>query len=130
MSDSGSVVADEVGIQKLAELFMAWAVRLDEMKYQAKNAHITPGHLSPSALDLKARFDTRVHTEMVLILENLDKSFHEVGVELKRIAAVYAKAEHLNKDDLLRLRGLVKSISQIYPDFSPLSGITDQPLTP
>ncbi|WP_405095602.1 hypothetical protein [Micromonospora sp. NBC_01412] len=130
MSGSESVIADEASIQKLAEIFMAWAVRLDEMKYLAKNAIITPGHLSPTATDIKARYDTRVHTEMVLILENMDKSFHEIGVELKRVAAVYAKAENLNKDDLLRLRGLIKSINQIYPDFSPLSEIADPTLTP
>ncbi|MGW1060573.1 hypothetical protein [Micromonospora rubida] len=130
MSGSESVTADEASIQKLAEIFMAWAVRLDEMKYLAKNAIITPGHLSPTATDIKARYDTRVHTEMVLILENMDKSFHEIGVELKRVAAVYSKAENLNKDDLLRLRGLIKSINQIYPDFSPLSEIADPTLTP
>ena len=130
MSGSESVIADEASIQKLAETYMAWAVKIDEMKYLAKNAIITPGHLSPSATDLKARYDARVHTEMVAILENLDKAFHEMGVELKRIAALYAKAEDLNKDDLLRLRGLIKSINQIYPDFSPLSEIVDPPLTP
>lgn len=127
MASTSSVVADDVSIRKLGEKILEWALRVDELKVMLDNVSITPGHLEPYADDLRTRFNLRVKTELSKALEQIHDSFNGMGLELKRISLVYATAEHLNKDDLLRLQKLIRSINKIYPEFSPIPAPTASP---
>ncbi|MBO4209023.1 hypothetical protein [Micromonospora echinofusca] len=127
MADNSSVVADAAGIKNLGDDILSWALRVDELKVLLDNAFVTPGHVEPYADDVRNRFNVRVKTELSRALDQVHGSFSGIGLELKRIAQVYATAEDLNKDDLLRLQKLIRSVNKIYPEFSPIPAPTTPP---
>lgn len=121
MADGESVLADHVSIKKLGEKLIEWSQDIDRVIPKAENAFITPGHVWPSGPELKKRFSTRVNTDLVAILTKLRDSLYDMGVELGKMSTVYATVEDLNKDDLSRLEGIIKSVKKAFPDFNPIS---------
>ncbi|MBB5874194.1 hypothetical protein F4553_007628 [Allocatelliglobosispora scoriae] len=113
------VVADSIGIKKLGENLLAWAEELDRIVGLVQLAVIKPGYL-PAALTLKERYNTRVTSEYVAVLGNVQKSFFDMGTELIKISKVYATTEELNKDDLARLSGIIRKVGKYFPDYQPV----------
>ncbi|MGW0434738.1 hypothetical protein ACWDV4_19655 [Micromonospora sp. NPDC003197] len=122
-----TVTADDERIRLLGIKYQTWSEEFDELVLQAEAAEIRPGHVEPGADLLKKRYGARVGTDLVKLLTDFQKSFYDIGLELTRVAKVYATTEDLSHEDIQRLDRMIKVISKTYPEYSPLA---EDPLTP
>ncbi|GAB3158400.1 hypothetical protein GCM10027290_61550 [Micromonospora sonneratiae] len=114
------VTASPRDIRLLGIKFIDWSETLDGLALEAEAAMIRPGSVEPGAEALKKRYGTRVNTDLVKLLVDLSKVFYDTGQELLKLADVYEQTDEINKNDLDRLMGMIKSISKTYPEYSPL----------
>lgn len=112
------VVVTHTSVRKLAALFRAWAIDVDEMIYDLNRLSILPGYLANEATFLKARFKER-SDNFITYLTSLRTSLNNVAVELDHIANKYETTADLSKDDIKRVDDLIKSIKITYPDLNP-----------
>lgn len=113
------VAVDGARIRKMAEVLQNIGLEVDRLEGIVAGLKINPGHVHPTAEQLRARFQNQVVNNGKTTLGNLYQLLYNMGGRLVKLAGVYDTTEDLNTGDVERLRGLVSEVQKYFPEFTP-----------
>jgi hypothetical protein len=100
-------------LKSLGQKYQEWSRKLDDAHIRSLSMILTPGSYR-EAVALKEQFEDR----RKLLSERLDDlraTFADIGANLILMEQNYETTEDVNKDDVVRLQGLVDAVAAKFP---------------
>ncbi len=113
MADHQKVSVDTVRMKAYGGWLMSKWSEIDLLTGHVKEMKITPGFMTGSA-ELRQRFNDQ-RQALETIITNLAGMLYQTGLDITHLAGNYLTTEDLQKDDVIRLKDTIDSISKYYP---------------